>query len=176
MKLRNKMADSCWPLKLVNTLKGLIVLFSYLYILNVSTLPPPKKRKRKRKQSQTEKMNHTFEKQRSLITYKSRYSIPVWTDESESSGHLLKIYSVNSAQTHWISLQGEGVRNLLLRPFPRVVQYESRWLNHSLGVPCQNQIFLLFFCHWRWNLDRYSVTFTCSTNICRGLIMCQSVC
>ena len=77
MKLRNKMADSCWPLKLVNTLKGLIVLFSYLYILNVSTLPPPKKRKRKRKQSQTEKMNHTFEKQRSLITYKSRYSIPV---------------------------------------------------------------------------------------------------
>ena len=36
------MADSRWPLKLVNTLKGLIVFFSCLYILKVSTLKKKK--------------------------------------------------------------------------------------------------------------------------------------
>ena len=52
MKLRKKMADSCWPLKLVNTLKGLIVLSSCLYILNVSTLPPPQKKEKENKARQ----------------------------------------------------------------------------------------------------------------------------
>ena len=55
MKLRNKMADSCWPLKLVNTLKGLIVLFSYLYILNVSTLPLPQKKEKEKENKARQK-------------------------------------------------------------------------------------------------------------------------
>ena len=46
------MADSCWPLKLVNTLKGLIVFFSCLYILKVSTLKKKKKTHQENKAKQ----------------------------------------------------------------------------------------------------------------------------